>query len=212
MKPVTYARTFLPIPFFRVSLSRFPGLACTCVRAQAPAMRYELQLTGGHPNSLGNTVAVVDDVLAHPERLEELYACYFADDPVVRLRTSNAMKRIAKAHHQLLLPFLERLLTEVSLIEQASAQWTLAELLLIYSDDLTVEQRRSATDILKANLLAYDDWLVIIYSATTLAAWARDNEALNDWLIPQLLTMENDPRKSVSRRATKLLATLTPDT
>ena len=30
-------------------------------------------LTGGHPNSLGRTIEVVDQVLATPDRIDELY-------------------------------------------------------------------------------------------------------------------------------------------
>lgn len=37
---------------------------------------FEVMLTGGHPNSLGRTVAVVELVLADRGRLGELYDCY----------------------------------------------------------------------------------------------------------------------------------------
>lgn len=47
---------------------------------------FEQKLTGGHPNSLGNTVEVVDIILADKKRLDELYQCYFSDDAVVRLQ------------------------------------------------------------------------------------------------------------------------------
>lgn len=87
---------------------------------------FEQRLTGGHPNSLGNTVAVVEAVLDQPELFNELFNCYFSHDEVVRLRTSNAMKRICKANKSLLLPYLDRFLTEISQIDQPSTQWTLA--------------------------------------------------------------------------------------
>ena len=64
---------------------------------------FEERLTGGHPNSLGKTVEVVEEVLANPERFEELFNCYFSDDAVVRLRVSNAMKRVGKENRQLLI-------------------------------------------------------------------------------------------------------------
>ena len=34
---------------------------------------FEVMLKGGHPNSLGRTVEVVDIVLANPDKLEDLY-------------------------------------------------------------------------------------------------------------------------------------------
>ena len=59
---------------------------------------FEQMLTGGHPNSLGRTLEVVESVMSDRERLEDLYNCYFSEDEVVRLRTSNAIKRVTKEH------------------------------------------------------------------------------------------------------------------
>ena len=61
-----------------------------------PVSRFESPLTGGHPNSLGNTVSVVDEVLADRALLAELVACYRSEDAVVRLRVSSAVKRVAQ--------------------------------------------------------------------------------------------------------------------
>ena len=58
---------------------------------------FEHMLSGGHPNSLGNTVEVVEIVLSDRFLLENLYNCYLSQDEVVRLRTSNAMKRICQS-------------------------------------------------------------------------------------------------------------------
>ena len=66
--------------------------------------RFEDMLTGGHPNSLGRTIEVVDAVLAAPERFEELFNCYQSADEVVRLRVSNAMKRVEAEQHELVGP------------------------------------------------------------------------------------------------------------
>ena len=62
------------------------------------AESFETMLSGGHHNSLGKTIEVVEIVLSNPTKLEELYNCYFCNDEVVRLRTSNAVKRISKQH------------------------------------------------------------------------------------------------------------------
>jgi hypothetical protein len=68
---------------------------------------FESMLSGGHPNSLGRTVEVVDLALADRERLSELFACYGSADPVVRLRVSNAMKRIEAERHDWLVPLID---------------------------------------------------------------------------------------------------------
>ena len=53
-------------------------------------------LAGGHPNSLDRTIEVVNLVLASPHQLEALCCCCFSNDEIVRLRTSNALKRISR--------------------------------------------------------------------------------------------------------------------
>ena len=55
-------------------------------------MSFEKLLKGGHPNSLGNTLEVVDVVLGNTDKLEDLFLCYQADDETVRLRTSNCFQ------------------------------------------------------------------------------------------------------------------------
>jgi hypothetical protein len=62
------------------------------------------RLKGGHPNSLGNTIEIVDEVLKDNSLFEELFNCYFSDDEIVRLRTSNAIKRLCKEKKSLLFP------------------------------------------------------------------------------------------------------------
>ena len=67
----------------------------------------------------------MDTILASPALVEELFAC--CADEVVRLRMSNAMKRVEPARHDLLVPYIDRFLTEIGALDQASAQWTLAD-------------------------------------------------------------------------------------
>ena len=67
---------------------------------------FENMLTGGHPNSLGNTVQVVEIVLKAPDRFAELFNCYGSENPIVRLRTSNAMKRVEAENHACWCPTL----------------------------------------------------------------------------------------------------------
>lgn len=99
---------------------------------------FEQRLKGGHPNSLGNTLEVVDEAFADLSLFGALFNCHFSDDEVVRLRTSNAVKRVCKAHRHVLVPYIDRLLTEIAAIDQASTQWTLANLFDVLSRDMSV--------------------------------------------------------------------------
>ncbi len=164
----------------------------------------ETQLTGGHPNSLGNTIEVVEQVLEKPERFDELFQCYFSTDEIVRLRVSNAMKRIAKANLELLLPYVDRFLLEISKIDQASTQWTLAQLFLVLENYMSGKQREQATNLMKYNLAHHADWIVLNQTMETLGRWARKDAELIAWLRPHVSRLAKDPRKSVAKKAQKL--------
>ncbi|MCI5059074.1 MAG: hypothetical protein MRY83_23375 [Flavobacteriales bacterium] len=171
-------------------------------------MNIEKRLTGGHPNSLGDTISVVEDVLAEPKLFEELFNCYFSEDEVVRLRVSNAMKRICKAQEQLLLPYLDRLLNEISKINQASTQWTLAQLFKSLEKHLSEDQKKRSIEIMKYNLENHTDWIVLAQTMDTLSAWAKKDALLKDWILPHLQRISEDKRKAVSKKAKKSLEML----
>ena len=165
-------------------------------------------LSGGHPNSLGRTVEVVEAVLATPARFEELFNCYKSDDEVVRLRTSNALKRVEAERHDLLVPFIDRLINEIGALDQASAQWTLAQLFDRLSVDMSRSQKSGALKIMKRNLSSHDDWIVLNASIETLSSWAEGDKRLKLWLKPHLERLSEDKRKSVASRAHKKLQKL----
>ncbi|XGW00283.1 MAG: hypothetical protein ACAF41_15270 [Leptolyngbya sp. BL-A-14] len=169
---------------------------------------FETMLTGGHPNSLGRTIEVVDFVLADPAKFSELYQCYFSNDEIVRLRTSNAIKRIAREKPEWLIPYIDKLISEIAIIDQASAQWTLANLFQTLSGFMSEEQKHHAQDILKQNLETSTDWIVLNNTMETLSEWAVTDPGLKEWLLLQLERLSNDRRKSVAGRAKKIRAKL----
>ena len=169
---------------------------------------FATMLTGGHANSLGRTIEVVDAVLADRSKLEELYSCYFSADEVVRLRTSNAMKRVARERPDWLIPYLDRLIDVIAGINQASTQWTLANLFELLAADMTPAQHQKAKKILMHNLESHNDWIVLNNTMQTLASWSATDTELKAWLIPHLQRLSSDSRKSVAGRAKKLLPSL----
>lgn len=169
---------------------------------------FEEKLTGGHPNSLGNTVKVVEEVLSETEKLEELYLCYFLDDEVVRLRTSNAWKRVARSDINLFVPFIDCFIKEISKIDQASTKWTLANLFEYSEQLLTGKQKEEAIKVLKKNLKNESDWIVLKNTATTLGTWAQNDKKLKKWLKPHLKKLSKDPRKAVSGASKKIITQL----
>lgn len=186
--------------------SRFPGPAIAMTGNTRT--EFEVMLMGGHPNSLGKTIEVVELVLKKPSRLKSLYACYQSEDEVVRMRVSNAMKRIEKERQDLIVPYIDKFLTEVSAIKQASAQWTLAQLFARLAPAMSPEQRKQAEKVLKRNLAKHDDWIVLSMTMETLATWALSDTTLKRWLKPHLTRLAVDTRKAVAKKAQKSIVTL----
>ncbi|MFD0916454.1 hypothetical protein ACFQ14_08550 [Pseudahrensia aquimaris] len=174
----------------------------------AEVKEFEDMLTGGHSNSLGRTLEVVDAVLADRSRHRDLYQCYFSEDEVVRLRVSNAMKRVTIEHPDWAMDFMDGLQSDVAAIDQASTQWTLALLFDLTRDLLSDEQKSRAIEIMQRNLANHDDWIVLNNSMKVLAKWSVDQPELGAWLKPHLQRHSHDARKSVSGRAEKLLLEL----
>lgn len=165
---------------------------------------FEKRLKGGHPNSLGNSLEVVDEVFADHSCFDELFNCYFSTDGIVRLRTSNAIKRVCKEEKQLLVPYINRFLTEISKIDQASTQWTLSQLFDMLEKHMSNPQILQAKTIMKNNLENHNDWIVLNATMDTLAKWSKKDVELRNWLIPNLKRISKDERKSVSGKAKKL--------
>ena len=166
---------------------------------------FEQRLKGGHPNSLGNTIEIVEEVLEKPSEFDTFFRCWFSDDELVRLRVSNGVKRIYKEAPQLVVPYLDKLLHEIASIDQPSTQWTIAELFSWMKEEMTDEQTALATSIMKHNLEKHDDWIVLNHTMQILSDWAEDDPELKLWMKPHLERLSADSRKSVSKRAGKLL-------
>jgi HEAT repeat protein len=181
----------------------------TPVRASerpASSSGIEQMLSGGDPRSLHGVDQVIAAVLADSSALEALFECLFCDDSVVRMRAGDALEKIARIRPELLAPFTRRLLSDVVDIDQPSIQWHLAQILT--EIELTPQQRPRAIAILKRNLERYEDWIVLNLTLHALAQFARDDPELHRELIPILRRHQADTRKSVTKRATKLLAQL----
>ncbi|WP_211051127.1 hypothetical protein [Parasphingorhabdus halotolerans] len=169
---------------------------------------FENRLSGGHPNSLGDTLNVVDDILADQEKLTELIECYDSSDEVVRLRTSNALKRVQLARPSWLLRWTDHLLENIAQIDQASTQWTLAQIFRKMKPDLTDSQYDRAVTILLSNLKHSNDWIVLTQTMETLSSWATRDDGLQKQLKPLLHKHGKDERRSVRNKAEKMLVKL----
>lgn len=141
---------------------------------------------------------MVEEVLNSPECFDELFSCYQSDNETVKLRVSNAMKRIVAAKPEMILPYLDRFIDEVSVLEQPSAQRTFSQLMLTVQSELSITQRNQTISIIFRYLQDSSDWIVLTTSMKTLAEWAKDDQSVKTKLLPYLQHLTQDSRKSVS--------------
>lgn len=164
----------------------------------------EVLLAGGNPRSLRNADIVINAASRQPERLEELVQCVFSADEIVRMRASDALEKVCRAHSGLLQRFVPRLLGEMARIEQPSVQWHLAQILTEVR--LDEREQAEAIAILEHNLDTSGDWIVTNLTLQALAVFARTSPAVRARLTKRLHYYQDSPHKSVASRARKLLA------
>ena len=171
-------------------------------------MSFEQSLKGGHPNSLGNTLEVVDAVLGNTDKMEDLFLCYQSDDETVRLRTSNAFKRIFRAKHDLFKKWKQRFFKEVAEIDQPSAKCTTIQIFDELFDQLDEKEKTQSVEICLRYLRNEKDWIVINQSLN----FIRNHLERFDFKDPEMMKLLNffvdDERKSISKNAEKLIKIL----
>ena len=171
-------------------------------------MSFEKSLKGGHPNSLGNTLEVVDAVLGNTDKMEDLFLCYQSDDETVRLRTSNAFKRIFRAKPELFNKWKQRFIKEVAEIDQPSAKWTSIQILNELFDQLDEKEKAQSIEICLRYLRNEKDWVVINQSLNFIRNHLERFDFKDLEMMKLLKNFVNDERKSISKNAEKLIKIL----
>ena len=171
-------------------------------------MSFEQSLKGGHPNSLGNTLEVVDVVLGNTDKMEDLFLCYQSDDETVRLRTSNAFKRIFRAKPELFNKWKQRFIKEVAEIDQPSAKWTTIQILNELFDQLDEKEKTQSVEICLRYLRNEEDWIVINQSLNFMRNHLEQFDSKDPEMMKLLNLFVDEERKSISKNAEKIIKIL----
>ena len=118
------------------------------------------------------------------------------------------MRRVQSEKPDLIIPYIDRLINEIGVLDQPSAQWTLPKLFEGAEKEMSKVQKSKALALVKRNLAEHNDWIVLNNSIEYLARLAETDAKLHEWVVPHLKRLASDPRKSVSKRATKSLDNL----
>lgn len=166
----------------------------------------KILLEGGKKNSLGRADEVIEQVLANPERLEELYQTIVVDDDAwVRMRAVDAFEKICRQHTEWIEPYIDRIQKDLSHSTQASIQWHIAE---IYTQvALSDAQKAQALDWLKERLATVDvDWIVAGNSMNALVYFAKKGDVPESDLLRLLNVQLGHKSGAIVKKAGKLIA------
>ncbi len=164
-----------------------------------------VEMLRGDSNTLGRTDEVAQIVLNDPSRAAEVFELFFQDDEWVRLRAASVSKRLWRGDGEIFKPFVAGWVAKVSLINQASSQWTFAQFCQECDHLLTEKQRTTSIKRVLDYIENEDDWMVLNSSISALTAWAEQRPALAAVVRPHLKRLSQDQRKSVAKRATRSL-------
>lgn len=165
------------------------------------------QLAGGDFRSIGKSNNAVRAVIRNPGLFSELFAGLLQNDPIIRMRTADAVEKITKQKPELLQKYKKQVLNIVAHIEQQEVQWHVAQ--MIPRLGLTKSEVAKAQTILDRYLRTTNSNIVRVMSLQAMADIAMQGKIEKESVmrgIEEYTEMVNTP--SVRARSRKLLKQL----
>jgi hypothetical protein len=163
------------------------------------------RLEGGDRRSIGRVEQVVADVLDDPALFDDLFQGMLDDEPIIRMRSADAVEKITAVHPEYLQPSKEVLLQRVARSEQQEVRWHVAQ--MVSRLDLNAQERRAMVSILRGYL---EDRSKIVKTCAmqALADLTEADPDLRAQVIPLLEDLTETGSPSMVSRGRKLLKKL----
>lgn len=185
------------------------SVAEVSLTANLPHMHPILKkLQGGDRRSIGESNAVVVEVLASPELVNVLIDGLLIDDAVVRMRASDALEKVSVAQPDLVEPYKAKLIGISESAAQIEVQWHMA--LMLPRLALTHEESVAVVDV----LISYLSGRSSIVSTCVMQAFyeiAQSDKELAPDLVRHIREMTKIGTKAMQARGKKLLASVRDD-
>ena len=163
------------------------------------------KLKGGDRRSIGRADEVVAEVLDNTTLFDDLFSGMQHDNPLVRMRSADAVEKITALHPDFLKPYKTTIIEEVSPIDQQEVRWHVAQ--MVPRLELRESEVNEVSDIL-FGYLDDDRKIVKTFSMQALADLAQQHAEL----IPQVTQILEEQTRTGSpamkSRGRKLLVML----
>lgn len=175
-------------------------------RTQVKGMHDILKkLQGGDLRSIGRADEVAEDLTRHPELFPVVFEGMLHEEPLIRMRSADALEKVTAKQPDLLQPYKHRLIHEVARVEQQEVRWHAA--LMLSRLRLTPKEQ----DAVYAILLGYledESRIVKTNSMQALADLARHHDRLRPRVLPLLEELTRTGSPAMKSRGRKLLKAL----
>jgi hypothetical protein len=165
------------------------------------------KLEGGDRRSIGRVDEVIEQVLDDPSLFDALFCGMLDDDPVVRMRSADAVEKISAQRPQLLQAHKSKLIQQAAQSQQQEVRWHVAQMLPRL--DMNGEEREAAVGIL-LHYLDDDSKIVKTFSMQALGDLALMDATLRPRVVPLLKKLTETGSPAMKSRGRKLLQVLAP--
>ncbi len=163
------------------------------------------KLRGGDRRSIGRANEVVADMLDDPSLFGIVFQGMLDDDPLIRMRSADAIEKVTTRYPDYLQPYKEILIKQIARSEQQEVRWHVAQ--LIPRLQLNQQERMVLFDVLCMYLTDASN-IVKTFSMQALADLAEQDSTLRQEVIRLLEVLTKTGSPAVKNRGDKLLQKL----
>jgi hypothetical protein len=163
------------------------------------------KLTGGNRRSIGKANEVVSEVLSEPSLFDFLFDGLLDDDPIIRMRSADAIEKITADHNEYLQPYKKILIGRVAMSSQKELRWHVAQ--MIPRLNLTKGERARVVKMLM-DYLTDQSHIVKTFAMQALADIATRDDSFRTQIIPVLVRLTRTGSPAMKSRGRKLLVKL----
>jgi hypothetical protein len=166
------------------------------------------KLKGGSLNSDGNAGEVANEVLRHPERIDQLAEGIWEVDDIVRSRTAHAMEHISRIAPDWFYEHIDMLVVAAREDKIPAVRWHMA---MIFGNVSAVEKCAVHSLPVLLDQLSDESVFVRSWAVASLTLIAERYHDLKKKILPHIEALQHDKSKAVQKRVEKALHTLMDD-
>ena len=163
------------------------------------------KLRGGDLRSTGNADTVAEEIANNPELFKVVFNGLYDDDPVVRMRSADAVEKATKKRHELLAGYSLKIISILKSVDQQEVCWHMAQ--ISPRLDLTKSENEQIIDLLE-RLLSHKSKIVRVSAMDALASFAERDKAIVDEVKEIIKAQMESGVPSILSRGRKLLQRL----